>query len=184
LKYNMQVKGPFPGIFTRMANLTSEFYLGRQTYEISDGLPAGIVSLREGNVKSVPISFPGIETQCYIRGRFDAVIEFENGSYGLVDYKTSEARDEHAVFYARQLMAYVYALENPAAGALGLKPISRMGLFVIANRTTWMEVPRDEGAFFALIEEVLRVLDDPNPPAPAEDCGLCNYREGMKRLVE
>ena len=199
LKHNMQVKGPFPGIFTRMANLTSDFYLGRQTHEISDGLPAGIVSLREGYVKSVPISFPGIETQCYIRGRFDAVIEFENGSYGLVDYKTSEAREEHVLFYARQLMAYVYALENPAAGALGLKPISRMGLFVImpdrferdqkgemifANKTTWMEVPRDDGAFLALIEEVLRVLDDPNPPAPAENCGLCNYREGMKRIED
>jgi len=197
IKHGMQLKTPFPGIFTRMANLTSDFYQGRQTREISDGLPAGIIHLREEYVKSVPIAFPGIETQCYIRGRFDAAIEFEDGSYGLVDYKTSEARQEHTVFYSRQLMAYVYALENPAAGALGLKPISRMGLFVImpdrferdqkgevvfVNKTTWMEVPRDEAGFLGLMEEVVRLLDDPRPPAPAENCGVCNYREGMKRM--
>lgn len=197
LKHNIQLRTPFPGIFTRMSNLTSDFYLGRQTHELSDGLPPGILSLREGYVTSVPISFPGVESQCYIRGRFDAVIEFEDGSYGIVDYKTSEAKEEQVDFYARQLMAYTYALENPAEGALGLKPISRMGLFVImpdgferneagkvifTNRTTWMDVPRDDAMFLGLLEEVLRLLDDPMPPASAETCGVCNYREAMKRM--
>ena len=146
----------------KMANLTSDFYLGKLTSEISPDLPPGIVKLKEKFVKSAPISIPGAKSQCYINGRFDAVIEFDNGSYGIVDYKTSEAKDEHAVFYSRQLSAYAYALEHPAPNALGLSPISRLGLFILTpdrferttnnemvfvNKATWMDVPRDDEIF-------------------------------------
>jgi hypothetical protein len=181
-----------------MANLTSEFYLGKPTSEISLDLPPGVVKLREKFVKSAPISIPGAVSQCYIYGRFDAVIEFDNGSYGIVDYKTSDAKDEHAAFYSRQLSAYAYALENPAPKALGLSPISRLGLFVITpdrfertvnqgmafiNRTTWMDVPRDDNAFLALLREVVSMLDAPSPPKPSEACGLCNYRMSMQEFL-
>jgi hypothetical protein len=130
-KHGVVLRTPFPGIFGKMANLTSEFYQGRYAQEISQALPAGIVMYREKFVRSAPISLPGMASQCYINGRFDAVIEFMDGSYGIVDYKTSEAKDEHVAFYSRQLTAYAYALENPAPNALALSPISRMGLFVI-----------------------------------------------------
>jgi hypothetical protein len=125
------------------------------------------------------------------------VIEFEDGTYGIVDYKTSDAKEEHAAFYRRQLTAYAYALENPAPHALGLAPISRLGLFVITperfeknsadevvfvNRTTWMDVPRDDQAFLALLGEVLVVLDAPTPPEPSEDCGVCAYRDAMGEM--
>lgn len=194
VKHKITVKTPFPGIFSRMSSLTSEFYLGAQAHDLSPDLPPGIVSLKERNVKSAPISVPGIESQCYISGRFDAVIEFEDASYAVVDYKTSDPREEHAAFYARQLTAYAYALENPAPGALGLSPVRWLGLFVITperfernehgevvyvNRTTWMNVPRDDAAFMALIAEVLAVLDAPQPPPPSETCGLCGYRQEM-----
>jgi len=195
VKHGVSVKGPFPGIFTRMANLTSEFYLGRQSADLSPDLPPGIISLREKFVKSAPIVVPGAVSQCYISGRFDAVIEFEDGSFGLVDYKTSDAKEAHAAFYARQLTAYAYALENPAPGALGLSPVRRMGLFVVTperfernaagevgfvNRTTWVEVRRDDAAFLDLLGQVLALLDAPEPPAPAETCGLCAYRRAME----
>ena len=131
VKHNIAVRGVFPGIFGRMANLTSQFYLGRSTADISPSLPPGYVKLREGWVKSAPISIPGAPSQCYISGRFDAVVEFEDGSFGIVDYKTSDAKEEQAAFYSRQLSAYAYALEHPAPRALGLSPIRRMGLFVV-----------------------------------------------------
>ena len=31
VKHNIVLRGPFPGIFTKMANLTSDFYLGKPT---------------------------------------------------------------------------------------------------------------------------------------------------------
>jgi hypothetical protein len=192
VKHNIVLRGVFPGMFGKMANMTSEFYLGKPAGEISSSLPAGILKFRERFVKSTPISVPGAVSQCYINGRFDAVIEFDDGTYGIVDYKTSDPRVEHAAFYSRQLSAYAYALENPAPKALGLSPVSRLGLFIISpqrfertateemvfvNQTTWMDVPRNDEGFLALLGEVLAVLDAPTPPKPAENCGLCNYRK-------
>jgi len=198
VKHNIVLHGIFPSIFTKMANLTSEFYLGKPTSEISPALPPGVVKLREKFVKSAPVSIPGAKSQCYINGRFDAVIEFEDGTYGIVDYKTSEAKDEHAVFYSRQLSAYAYALEHPAPNALGLSPVSRLGLFILTphryertvnndmvyvNKATWMDVPRDEQAFLALLGEVMAVLDAPTPPESSEDCDVCNYRKNMQQFL-
>jgi hypothetical protein len=125
------------------------------------------------------------------------VIAFDDGSFGIVDYKTSDPRQEHAAFYSRQLSAYAFALENPAPGALGLAPISRLGLFIITpqhfertmhdemvftSRTTWVDVPRDDQAFLALLGQVLAVLDAPIPPEPSESCGVCNYRKEHNEL--
>jgi hypothetical protein len=175
-----------------MGDLTSNYYLEKPSSEISRELPAGIVKLREKWVKSVPISFHGTASQCVIKGRFDAIIAFEDGSYGIIDYKTSDASEEKAAFYSRQLSAYAYALENPAPGALSISPITRLGLFIITphrferlpngeiafvTKTTWMDVPRDDATFLALLRKIITLLDRPTPPDPAEDCGLCNYRK-------
>jgi CRISPR/Cas system-associated exonuclease Cas4 (RecB family) len=199
VKHNITYRGPFPGIFGKMANLTSNFYQDKPTSEISPDLPSGTMKFKEKYVKSAPISIPGISSQAYIRGRFDAVIEFEDGSYGVVDYKTSEAKEEHAAFYSRQLSAYAYALENPASQALHLSPVSKLGLYVITperyemslgeemvfvNKTTWVEVQRDDEAFLGLIGEILSMLDAPNPPEPSKSCPTCNYRSKMGAFEE
>ena len=179
-------------MFGKMGDLTSNYYLGKPSSEISPNLPAGIVQFREKWVKSVPISFPGTSTQFIIKGRFDAIMAFEDGSYGIIDYKTSDASEEKAAFYSRQLSAYAYALENPAPGALSISPINHLGLFIITpnrfeqmpngelafvTRTTWMDVPRDDATFLEFLTGVVTLLDEPIPPDPAEDCGLCNYRK-------
>jgi hypothetical protein len=192
VKHNIVYRGPFPGMFGKMGDLTSNYYLGKSSSEISPELPTGSVKFREKWVKSAPISFPDTSTQCVIKGRFDAVLAFEDGSYGIIDYKTSDASEEKAAFYSRQLSAYAYALENPAPKALSISPITHLGLFVITperfepmqngelafvNKTTWMEVVRDDATFLGLLREIITLLDMPIPPDPAEDCGLCNYRK-------
>lgn len=192
VKHNIVYRGPFPGMFGRMGDLTSNYYLDKPSSEISPKLPAGIVKFREKWVKSVPISFPDISSQCVLKGRFDAIMAFNDGSYGIIDFKTSDASEEKAAFYSRQLSAYAYALENPAPGALSISPITRLGLFIITphrferlptgeiafvNKTTWMDVPRDDAIFLSLLREIVTLLDKSAPPDPAEDCGLCNYRK-------
>lgn len=197
VKHNIVLRSTFPGMFGKMANLTSEFYQDRPAKEISPTLPSGTVKYREKFVKSAPITIPGAASQCYINGRFDAVIKFEDGTYGIVDYKTSDPKEEHAAFYSRQLTAYAYALENPAPNALRLSPVSRMGLFIITpheferdpqdkmifiNRTTWVDVPRDDKKFMAFLGEILAVLDALTPPPYSETCDVCAYRKTMKEF--
>ncbi|MFH2039669.1 MAG: PD-(D/E)XK nuclease family protein [Chloroflexota bacterium] len=194
VKHKIIYRGPFPGMFGTMGNLTSNYYQGKPTSAISPDLPVGMIKYKEKWVKSIPIFFPGMTSQCVIRGRFDAVIAFEDGSYGIIDYKTSDASSEKAAFYSRQLSAYAYALENPAPGALSFAPITRLGLFIITpqryelvsreeaafiTRTTWMDVPREDTGFLAFLGEVMAVLDSPHPPTSAEDCALCSYRQSM-----
>ncbi|MBN2149572.1 MAG: PD-(D/E)XK nuclease family protein [Anaerolineales bacterium] len=192
VKHKIQYAGAFPGIFSKMANLTSQFYAGKPSEEISPTLPPGYLMYKENWVRSAPIAIPGSAAECVIRGRFDAVIAFTDGTYGVVDYKTSESTNEKAAFYSRQLSAYAYALENPAPKALHLAPVTRLGLFVItparferspagemvfANTTTWVEIPRHDAAFLSLLAEVVAVLEAPEPPPPAETCGMCQYLE-------
>ena len=194
VKHGIVLRGTFPGIFTRMGNLTSGFYHGQRSEEISPKLPPGVLSHREVWVQSAPIRVPGAKSQCYIRGRCDAAIAFDDGSYAIVDYKTSDA-DEDKSFYSRQLSAYAYALENPSPKALHLSPISRLGLFIITpehferndsgdvmfvNRTKWIDIPRDDDAFLDLLRDVLAVLDSPAPPEPDPKCGTCTYRRAME----
>ena len=178
-------------MFGKMGDLTSNYYMEKSSGELSPTLPVGAVKFREKAVKSIPISFPDSSTQVVLKGRLDAILAFEDGSYGVIDYKTSEATEEKAAFYSRQLSAYAYALENPAPGAFALSPITRLGLFIITperyepfrngeiafmTKTVWMDIPRDDATFLALLGEIVALLDNPNPPESANDCGLCNYR--------
>ncbi len=191
VKHNISYRGVFPGIFGKMSNLTSNYYHEGSSEIISPDLPPGRLILKEKFVRSSPISFPGLDVGAYISGRFDAVIEFEDGSYGVVDYKTSDAKKEHAEFYSVQLSAYAYALENPAPKGLSLRPVSRLGLFIVTpdrfersagnemvfvNRTTWVDVPRDDDKFLNLISEVLSVVEKDHPPESSQGCPLCSYR--------
>ncbi len=197
VKHKLQYSGVFPSMFGKMGNLTSEFYAGKPASEISPNLPPGALIYKEKWVKSAPIPIPGSASEVILRGRFDAVIAFEDGSFGIVDYKTSEASDEKAAFYGRQLSAYAYALENPAPNALHLAPITRLGLFVITpalyerlddgrtafvSKTTWVEVARDDASFLGLLGQVAAVLDAPQPPPVAEGCGLCQYYQERGQL--
>lgn len=192
IKHNISYKGIFPSIFSKMGDLTSLFYFGKPTTEVSPTLPAGSIIYREKWVKSMPIVFPDTPSQIVIKGRFDAIISFEDGSYGIIDYKTSDASEEKASFYSRQLSAYAYALENPAPNALSLSPITHLGLLIITpdrfeslsngekafvTKTTWVDILRDDVTFLGLLHDIVSLLDLPSPPDPSDDCPLCNYRK-------
>jgi len=129
---------------------------------------------------------------CFLRGKFDALIHFDDGSHGVIDFKTSEPKHAQIPFYSRQLHAYAYALEHPAPDKLGLSPISCLGLLVEAPHatllattneisfhfaTTWLEVPYKEAGFLHFIDQVLALLELPEPPLAGEKCGYCEYRQ-------
>ena len=182
----------FPRIFSRIDQLMKAFFQDLPTADISPSLPEGFVRFGDRWVVSQPIQLPGHAQSTYIKGRFDSVVEFADGSFGVVDFKTSQPRQEHVAFYSRQLHAYAYALENPAEKALMLAPISRLGLLcvepmdmnrVAADRLaylgeiSWLECPKDEAGFLDFIERVVSMLEDPQPPPPAENCAYCQYRD-------
>src|SRR5437764_951732 len=104
------------------------FYSGKRTHEIAEGIPLGVVKLGENWVTSQPIVVPGRSSTCFVKGKFDKVVRFDDGTYGVIDFKTSQRKSDHVPLYSRQLHAYATALENPAPGTLHLAPVTRLGL--------------------------------------------------------
>jgi ATP-dependent exoDNAse (exonuclease V) beta subunit len=85
-------------------------------------------------VESRPLAVPGQASSCFVRGKFDTVVRFDDGGFGVVDIKTSAQNSEHIPLYARQLHAYACALEQAAPGRLALSPVRRLGLLVYESR--------------------------------------------------
>ena len=186
---------PMPAIFTKIDGLMKGYFEGKLTSEISPDLPTGVIQHGDKTVYSQPITLTGHTLECYITGRFDTVVKFGDDSYGIVDFKTSTPKPTHLAFYGRQLHAYMYALENPAPGKLFLSPITKLGLLVVEpnamDRThdgrigyfgsvTYQDIPRDDKAFQGFLGDILTVLEQPDPPAPAENCPWCQYRQAAR----
>lgn len=181
-----------PKIFNQIDRLINAHFQGKATTEFSSDLPDGEVTLKERWVTSEPIAVQGHTSTCFIKGRFDSAIAFADSSYGIVDFKTSTPSPWHVPFYSRQLHAYSYALEHPAAKKLNLSPVSRLGLLCFepsamerlgdgrlayAGQLTWLECPKDYETFKSFLGEVLTVLELPSPPESAPRCVWCAYRE-------
>ncbi len=188
---------PLPAIFSRMAALLKEYYDGKSTKELHPDLPPGRVMYAERYVQSNPIRLAGHNATCFIKGRFDIVVEFEDKTYGVIDFKTGKPNEESLDLYKRQLHAYAYALENPAPGTLKLSPITKMGLLYFypskidqesveslsyQAQIHWEEIPKDKGWFLEFVDEVLDVLESPQPPAPSPNCQWCGYIDKLKDI--
>jgi hypothetical protein len=187
----------FPSIFTRIDGLMKRFFEGRSTSEFSHALPPGVVKFGGQSVESQVVYLPGHVDGFHFTGKFDSVVEFADGSYAVIDFKTTSPKPEHVAFYSRQLHAYAYALEHPAPGKLGLSPVTRLGLFsmdldglerhtpdrlALLGPVHWQECLLDRVGFMTFIDQVLCLLEQPEPPPPAEKCGFCKYRENSRLM--
>lgn len=183
--------GPFPSIFGVIDREMRNFFMWKETDVMSPDLPPGLMIFGEKWVESAPIQLPGHSATCYIKGKLDAILQFEDGSYGVVDFKTSDIKAAHIRLYSRQLRAYAYALEHPSPGKFELSPISAMGLLAFTPTTyaseavgtstlsgtlRWHEIKRNDSSFMNFLDEVLTVLELPEPPDPDPKCVWCKYR--------
>ena len=183
---------PFPSIFGQIDKAMKNHYRDLPVQSLSPELPPGKFYFSEQFIVSQPVSLPERYLQVYFAGKFDALLEFDNGEYGVVDFKTSEPKQAHMPFYARQLEAYARCLEHPVAGKLQRSPITHLGLAYYSPHNMsfgnggeldlhghfgWQPIQRDEAGFLRFIDEVIALLDSPEPPDAATDCKFCQYRE-------
>jgi hypothetical protein len=187
----------FPKVFSRIDSLMKRLFADQPASKVSPDLPPGKITLQGKWVTSESINFPGIDAACYIKGAFDSVISFDDGTYAVVDFKTSQPSPAHIGFYGRQLHAYAYALEHPAPKALGLHPVERLGLLyldpvdidhspdhhriIYGGEVSWVQIPLQMEKFKEFMSGVLSLLSLKEPPPPAESCFYCAYREDARR---
>jgi hypothetical protein len=194
---------PMAGIFKRIEGLQMSFYDGKPTGEVAPGVPPGKIRCGERWVESRVIEPKGRQSAGYISGKLDTLLEFDDRSWGVLDFKTTLVKPEQAAKYSRQLHAYAFSLENPSPAPKSMKgeaprlsPISRLGLLCFEpselrvpvpgrqayeGEARWLEIPRDEKAFLEFVSEVLALLDGPLPD-PSSDCDWCSYARTMSSL--
>lgn len=187
---------PMARIFKRIESLQMGFYDGRRTRRVLPDLPPGVIRCGERWVESEPIQPPGRASASYILGKLDSVIQFDDESWAVIDFKTTRTRGEHIPLYARQLHAYAYGLENPARPPRSLKresvqlsPITKIGLLcfeprevsqpsvgrhVYEGEVRWIEMERDDATFLEFIGEIVDLIDGPIPD-PGRECAWCKY---------
>lgn len=181
-----------PKIFMNIDAQMKARFDRKRTEEIVPALPGGALECGDRWVESEPLVIPGFSSKCHLRGKIDTLIRFDDQTFGVVDFKTSERKPEQLALYSRQLHAYAWALENAAPGKLALSPITKLGLLVfeptlfsqpvggninLSGGLSWIEIPRDDKAFQGFLGEVLDVLDSSAPPASGLQCEWCRYRE-------
>jgi hypothetical protein len=185
----------FPKIFGTIDLLMKDIYLGESAKKMTALLPEGKAIMSGRWVTSTTFHGSGHVNACFISGIFDTLVKFEDDSYGIVDFKTTTPADHHVSFYGRQLHAYAFALENPAPGKLSHSPISRMGLLCfnpsrmdeqspsvlsLQGPAIWVDIPVDMDGFKLFLDEVLTLLELPEPPNQSPECGFCAYRDAAR----
>lgn len=174
-----------PSIFNRMSSMLQENIIGQDIRSLVPLLPAGKFILKEGYLKSKPLP----SGRSYLNGRFDLLIQFKDGTYGVIDLKMTDSKDEDLDKFDRQLHAYKYALENP----IDREPIivSKLGLLIVSPtdirphnghihyeaKPLWKEIPINMDKFFSFIAEVERLLSGPIPQ-PSDNCDWCRFKYG------
>ena len=117
LYYNHQIKAPmFMPTVAELADMQETYFKGCTTADMHPDMPEGTVHSHAGWVQSIPIQVDGKDSHLAIRGKYDLLIEFPDGTYGIVDCKMQARTSDKSAFYSPQLEAYAYALENPAKG--------------------------------------------------------------------
>lgn len=114
-------------------------------------------------------------------------MEFDDGTYGIIDCKFQGRDSNKSEFYSPQLEAYAFALENPVSGSA--KEVSVLGLLVWSPRrpvgdpdsgfhlelnSSWYPIKRDPAALERRLTQFIAMISGPTPN-PKENCDLCKF---------
>ncbi len=189
LRYNEGVYAPMamPLVGTLSA-LQEGFYARLGTHEMNPKLPRGHVVDAGGWVVSAPLTVAGRVTEFRLRGKYDLLVQFEDGAHGVIDCKVSGSESDKASFYAPQLEAYAFALENPESG--DVRAVSHTGLLVwqptgaggsadegytFSVDSFWQPVARDPQRLAHLLADFIALISADQPPPSAGECRDCGY---------
>ena len=192
LKYNKGISRPgFMPLVGPMSAFQEQTYRKVSTKYVHESLPTGEISQWGETVESVPLVVDGVESRWRIKGKYDVIVAFTNGTFALIDCKvtTSEMAEDKVDLYWPQLEAYAFALENPLNGS-GIT-VSETGLLmwrVVGAETDltqkfeftcdkdYLSAGREPRKFEKFIADVILMLDGDIPDS-GEKCTMCKFVE-------
>ena len=190
----IELKVPFPAIFSKMDSLQKKFYHGKSSKLLSDKLEDGeIVGDFNKRLKS-EILYDLKDRPFTLSGYIDGYIKHKN-SFTIVDFKTTKINENKIDAYATQLQTYALMTEKPKEGSLKLSPVKRLGIFCfepsditelsknncnMVMDTQWFDIPRDDKDLIGYITKIQDVLYSKTKPVPTSNCGVCKFKKVMK----
>lgn len=188
LYYNHGLKAPlfFP-LVGELSALQEGHFASATSRDLHPEIPEGRVVGKGGWVKSIPIPINGNSSPFAIRGKYDLLMEFSDGTYGIIDCKFQGKDNDKSEFYSPQLEAYAFSLENPATDTP--KKVSVLGLLVWSPKkpvgnpsdgfnlelnSSWFPIKRDPVALANRLTEFISMVSG---PAPVRDssCENCKF---------
>ena len=181
-------QGPFPGIFAKLDSQQRRYFTDRPTSDVDPGLPPGTLH-NGGRVQSAPHAIGGVDFT--IRGNMDALLRFDDGSVGVVDFKSTTASPQLGDAYRPQLAAYQWALRKPASG--DPETVSVAGILVFAPEemvdtergraylvsSTWIPVEIEDGWFERFLERLVPLVESPSQAPTRSGCEWCLLRDRL-----
>ena len=196
--FSFELKKDFPSVKS-LSTFQEEHFRRAPMPALDPSLPAGTVKQWGQWVKSKNIVINGVETQWKLRGIYDLLGHYDDGTVGIIDCKVSDSERDSGDFYAPQLEAYAYTLENPLSGKAF--QVQTMGLLIwklagvaqtrpnefvshemgFGVNQLYVPVERDPDRLAKLLEEFIAGIDG-DEPAAGENCHACNYLDGRLKL--
>lgn len=192
LYYNHGLKAPsfFP-LVGELSALQEGHFASATSKDLHPNIPEGKVVGKGGWVKSIPIPVNGNSSPFAIRGKYDLLMEFSDGTYGVIDCKFQGKDNDKSEFYSPQLEAYAFSLENPASDAP--KKVSVLGLLVWSPKkpvgnpsdgfnlelnSSWFPIKRNPDALNNRLTEFIAMVSGPTPvrDGSCENCKFISER--------
>ena len=114
-KLGIQTNNFPPPVFNQLDLIQKDFFIDKDTSFISEKLPKGRFLQDNELPKKISSSLlkDNKGRDFKLVGIPDLVIEFEDKTYGIIDFKTTKISEKKADFYKFQLEAYATIFENP-----------------------------------------------------------------------
>ena len=176
IREGLSEPGGFPSVFSKYDVVHKKSTVGMRTTDLIPDMPEGTFIKGPGDkfLESTNIDCGGNNVG-YISGKGDAFLELDDGSFAVVDFKTSALTKEGALSYSSQLHAYKFVPDID----LSMKKL-KDDIFSIEHKASWFEVPIDDNWFMSYIEKIIKLIADDNTPETKPNCKACDYREKGK----
>jgi hypothetical protein len=197
-QFSFELKKDFPLVKT-LSTFQEEYFRRARMPALDPSLPAGTVKQWGQWLKSKNIVVNGVETQWKLRGIYDLLGHYDDGTVGIIDCKVSDSDRDSGDFYAPQLESYAFMLENPLSGKAF--QVQTMGLLIwklggvaqtrpnefVSNEMgfgvnqVYVPVERDPARLEKLLAEFISVIEGDMPDA-GNECHACNFIDGRSAL--
>ena len=185
-----------PPVFSNFDVVQQNYFNDKNTNDLTSDLPSGRI-MRKGEIPGRIVSSTlkdNKDREFILGGRPDIVVEFDNKSYGIIDFKTTNLREDKSESYRYQLEAYKQIFTNPGSTKTSatprLTPITHMGVLqffptniIDHNKDNcslnlamqYSKLHPNESLLFERITYILDILTQNKVPELNNDCPDCQF---------